>query len=218
MQERIAKYRREPVTPHYDPTIGCILLSQPFFFDEIDWIPVPADFSLNIVQGKTYDLASGVGRDLWLRVQSVLRIRSPQSVAEGQVGIWGDPVLVRPRLGQGSFRLLITDTYERRCAITGEKALPVLEAAHIRGVAEGGRHQVDNGLLLRSDLHRLYDRGYVTVTPDYRVRISRRLKDDFDNGEPYYPLDKQEIWRPADPILRPSREFLEWHSDTMFRL
>ena len=45
--------------------------------------------------------------------------------------IYGDPVLVRPRLGQGTFRVLVTDNYRRRCAVTGEKALPVLDAAHI---------------------------------------------------------------------------------------
>jgi len=87
MRKRIAKYRREPDSPHADPRIGCILLTQPFFFDEIDWIPVPADFSLNIVQGKTYGLASGVGRELWLRVQSILRTSAAQTVGEDQVEI-----------------------------------------------------------------------------------------------------------------------------------
>ncbi len=217
MRARIGKYRRELLDPREDPTIGCIILTQPFFFDEIDWIPVPKDFSLNIVQGKTYDTAAGDGRALWARVESVLRVAQPRVVREVQTEMFGEPALVRPRLGQGSFRVLITDTYERRCAATGERALPVLEAAHIRPVAAGGRHRVDNGLLLRSDLHRLFDRGYVTVTPDYQVEVSRRLKDDFDNGEPYYPLHGREIWLPPQADLRPRREFLEWHVGTVFR-
>jgi hypothetical protein len=75
---------------------------------------------------------------------------------------------VRQRLGQGAFRVLVTDAYERRCAVTGEKALPVLQAAHIRPVTKEGTHQLDNGLLLRSDIHALFDQGYVTVTPDHR--------------------------------------------------
>jgi putative restriction endonuclease len=147
----------------------------------------------------------------------VLRTAQPEVVAEAQQEIWGQPALVRPRLGQGSFRVLVTDTYERRCAVTGERALPVLEAAHIRRVADGGQHRIDNGLLLRSDLHRLFDRGYVTVGPDYRVRVSRRLKDEFDNGEIYYPLERREIRLPAAEAGRPRREFLEWHADTVFR-
>jgi putative restriction endonuclease len=50
----------------------------------------------------------------------------------------------------------------------------VLQAAHIRRVREGGTHGVDNGLLLRSDVHTLFDRGYLTVTPAYQLRVSRR--------------------------------------------
>jgi putative restriction endonuclease len=130
--------------------------------------------------------------------------------------IYGDPVLVRPRLGQGTFRVLVTDNYRRRCAVTGEKALPVLDAAHIRPVAEGGQHRLDNGLLLRTDVHRLFDAGYVTVTPDGRFLVSRRLKDDFDNGEPYMPFNDQRIWMPGDPISQPNREALAWHSEEVF--
>lgn len=217
MLARIARYRRTPLDLREDPTIGCVILTQPFFFDEIDWIPIPADFHLATQQGKTYDALQEPGRSLWMRVQSVLRMSQPAELAEEQLPMFGEPVLVRPRLGQGSFRVLITDTYQRRCAVTQERALPVLEAAHIRPVGEGGLHRIDNGLLLRSDLHRLFDRGYVTVTPDGRVRVSRRLKDEFDNGEIYYPLEGREIWRPSGEAERPRPEFLEWHSDTVFR-
>jgi len=69
MRERIAKYRRAPVEPTAEYTIGNIILQQPFFFRQEAWIPVPSDFSLNIVQGKTYDLDSGSGRTLWAALQ-----------------------------------------------------------------------------------------------------------------------------------------------------
>jgi len=84
-------------------------------------------------------------------------------------------------------------------------------------VSAGGRHRVDNGLLLRSDVHRLYDRGYVTVTPGRRFLVSRRLKDDFDNGEPYVPFLGRRIWVPQRPDLHSRRELLEWHADAVFR-
>ncbi|HKI06354.1 MAG TPA: HNH endonuclease [Thermoanaerobaculia bacterium] len=216
MKKRIEKYRRKPVGPA-DP-IGCILLRQPFFFDELLWIPSPADFAPNIVQGKTYEPDTATGRDLWEKVSARL-LASAGEVAEPSVeepAMWGDPVLVRPRLGQGTFRVLVTDNYQRRCAVTGEKALPVLDAAHIRPVAEGGHHRLDNGLLLRSDVHRLFDTGYVTVTPDGRFLVSHRLKDDFDNGEPYMPFHGERIWMPGEVGSRPSREGLEWHGDTVF--
>ncbi len=107
--------------------------------------------------------------------------------------------------------------FDRRCAISGERALPALEAAHIRGVKHGGTHRIDNGLLLRSDIHRLFDSGYVTVTPSLKVKVSSRLKTDWNNGEPYYPLRGLEIALPKREVDRPSREFLEWHADTVYR-
>lgn len=78
------------------------------------------------------------------------------------------------------------------------------------------RNQLGNGLLLRTDVHRLFDKGYVTVAPDGRFLVSRRLKDDFDNGEPYMPFHEQSIWTPRDPRSQPHREALEWHTDTAF--
>jgi putative restriction endonuclease len=165
MRERIEKYRRIPPAPYEEYIIGCILLTQPFFFDRADWIPAPEDFSKNIVQGKTYDLTTGYGRELWDAVQARLARLEATRAGEPTSPVYGDPVLVKQRLGQGTFRLLVTDTYQKRCAITGEKVLPVLQAAHIKSVASGGTHRVDNGLLLRSDVHTLFDRGYVTVTP-----------------------------------------------------
>jgi putative restriction endonuclease len=55
------------------------------------------------------------------------------------------------------------------------------------------------------------------VTPEYRFLVSRRLKDDFDNGEQYYRLKKGPIWVPPAPENHPHREFLQWHADTIFK-
>jgi hypothetical protein len=84
-------------------------------------------------------------------------------------------------------------------------------------VTKAGQHRVDNGILLRSDVHTLFDQGYLTVTPDHSVRVSRRLKTDFDNGEHYYQLDGSRLWMPDRVEDRPNREFLQWHADTAFR-
>jgi putative restriction endonuclease len=173
---------------------------------------------LIIVQGKNYGTDTAIGRDLWDKVSARLLASAGEVAAPAveEPAMWGEPVLLRPRLGHGTFRVLVTDNYQRRCAVTGEKALPVLDAAHIRPVTEGGQHRLDNGLLLRTDVHRLFDTGYVTVTPDGRFLVSRRLKDDFDNGEPYMPFHGQRIWMPGEAASRPDREGLEWHSKTVF--
>lgn len=82
--------------------------------------------------------------------------------------------------------MLVTDAYQRRCAITGEKTLPVLEAAHIKPYAEAEPHRIDNGILLRSDLHKLFDLGYVTVKAELRVEVSSRLKEEWERWREYY--------------------------------
>jgi putative restriction endonuclease len=217
MLRRIERYRRAVTDPHASYQIGCIILVEPFFWPRLDWIPAPADFSRNIVQGKTYDLGTPTGVRLWQDVVVRLRAGRGGRVAEPDEAVRRRRVEVMQRLGQGAFRILITDAYERRCAITREKALPVLDAAHIRPVAEGGSHRLENGLLLRSDVHTLFDRGYITVTPEHRVRVSRRLKADFDNGEHYYQLEGSALWVPRSAETQPRGDLLEWHADTVFK-
>jgi putative restriction endonuclease len=70
--------------------------------------------------------------------------------------------------------------------------------------------------LLRSDVHTLFDKGYLGVSPDYRLLVSRRLRQEFANGEFYYQSAGQPIRLPARPEDRPARAFLEWHADTKF--
>jgi putative restriction endonuclease len=130
---------------------------------------------------------------------------------------FGQPTVVYPRLGQGSFRVLVTDIYDRRCAITGERTLPVLDAAHIKPFRLDGPHDPRNGLLLRSDLHTLFDRGYVTVTPDLRLQVSRRIREKFENGREYYKYNDQIIRPPKRADLAPARDYLDWHANNVFR-
>jgi putative restriction endonuclease len=222
MRERIGKYRRVLIGPSENPTIGCILLAEPFFFDEAQWIPIPSDFSLNIVQGKGYDSTDGdTGKVLWEAVTERLSTSSidsgPATIAVVQSLRYGDPTVVRPRLGQGSFRIIVTDTYERRCAITGERTLPVLEAAHIRPYSSGGPHEPENGLLLRSDLHTLFDQGYLTVDANQlKVVVSNRIREEFENGRDYYQLHGRAIRLPHERDSLPSRDYLAFHN-SLFR-
>lgn len=222
MRARIAQYRRSKDDPYLDYSIGCILLSQPFFLPRNQWIPVPRDWSLNIVQGKTYDLKSELGASLFQNLQraqllsSTERLRTAQPTPREKER-FGKPVLVPPRLGQGTFRVIVTDAYQRRCAVTQEKVLPVLEAAHIKPYSAGGEHRLNNGLLLRSDLHLLFDRGYVTVTKNFHLEVSKRIREEFENGRDYYALQGKEIWTPSEDPKRPDTTNLEWHNENVFR-
>jgi putative restriction endonuclease len=220
MRQRIEKYRRQPSRPHEDYTIGCILLSQPFFFNESNLIPVPYDWKSNIVQGRGYDVTKEPGLSMYRRVIEQIQISYQSTINISMVAEptarYGTPILTRPRLGQGAFRIVVTDVYERKCVVSGEKVLPVLQAAHIRPYNEGGLHQIDNGLLLRSDLHTLLDRGYITVTPDYYLEVSKRIREDYENGRDYYAFHGKEIRKPKAGASRPSKENLIWHNENRY--
>lgn len=220
MRARVQRYRKSTdLRREFD--IGCLILTQPFFFtEEAHQVQVPPDWSPNIVQGKTYDAATPAGRAL---LHATFRAMELAGAAEDVAAAaapaspaYGAPILVQPRLGQGSFRILVTDAYGRRCAISGERVLPVLEAAHIRPYASGGGHSLANGLLLRSDLHTLLDRGYVTVTKEMTFEVSRRIREDFANGRAYYALHGAPVSLPDDAARCPSAENLQWHNERVY--
>jgi putative restriction endonuclease len=221
--DRIHKYRSQELY-EADPIIGCIILAEPFFFPPDDWIPVPADWSRNIVQGKTYDTCDPSGATLWQEVQLrlartylPLETKTFASLLMEERGGYGAEYLTRARLGQGTFRVLVTEAYSRRCAITQERTLPVLHAGHIKPYGESGPHRVSNGILLRADLHILLDKGYLTLTEDLRVEVSRRIKEDFENGQAYYEMQGRRLAViPTRQPDRPSVEFIRWHNEHRF--
>jgi putative restriction endonuclease len=225
MRDRIAFYRRAPINPGDNPHIGCIMLAEPFFWPRDAWIPSPPDFKLNTVQGKGYDSEVGVGRALWEAVAERIELFQPSSLEPNTAALaaiesngFGKPQVVLPRLGQGLFRVLLTDAYERRCSISGERTLPVLEAAHIKPYSVVQRHEISNGLLMRSDLHRLFDEGYMTLDPrDRRVVVSKRIRAEFENGRDYYKLEGQTVREPSQLWARPTAENLEYHAYNIFQ-
>lgn len=208
--QKIHRYKKN--REQLNPIIGCIILSDPFFFDESEWIPVPEDWSPNIVVGKTYSGDTRVGRGLIDEVYN--RLQQPEAVGEVQFSQrW-----TTQREGQGAFRVGVTDAYHRRCAISGEKTLPILDAAHIKPVSVSGTHSISNGLLLRTDIHGLYDRGYMTITPDYHIEVSKRLDEEYGNGKIYY--NYHGLLVPNLPNKRselPNAEALQWHNAHVYR-
>lgn len=221
MRSRIAQYRRAEERDRSDFKIGCRILTQPFFLSEHEWIPVPSSWSPNIVKFKTYSTADNEGLALWNALNDRKVFGRAAGFAEERTDTdaprYGQPTLVKPRLGQGAFRVVVTDSYDRRCAVTRERTLPALDAAHIRPFADGGAHERANGLLLRRDLHKLFDDGYVTVDPDLSFVVSKRIKEEFENGRHYYALHGSKIETPKREDWKPSLAGLRWHNESRFR-
>lgn len=214
MRTKIAHYRKPYAGNQSEFEIGCILIQSPFFFPEEYWIRA-TDWAPNIVQGKIYDTSESHALELWTHVNEYI----PGAVGTAEVvepARFGMPYSVTPRLGQSSFRVFVADAYQRRCAFTGSPVLYVLDAAHIRPFADQGPHDVRNGILIRKDWHSLFDRGYLTVTPDFRIEVSARIKRDFDNGEEYYSAHGRRLVLPRDPSDHPGKEFLQWHNENVY--
>lgn len=192
-------------------------MSDVFYLPQDAWAPAGKDIAPNVERGKSFDLQESAGTDLWFELKDAMRAHGMSEYMREHGDKYGSEYMQRGRLGQGAFRSLFLDAYGRHCALTGESTVPVLEAAHIRPFAGDGDHRISNGLLLRSDFHKLFDVGLVTVEPDYRVRISSRIRDQWFNGKAYYRLDGKELASlPQRPQDRPDPEALRWHNDNRF--
>ncbi|SFG55192.1 HNH endonuclease [Desulfotomaculum arcticum] len=140
------------------------------------------------------------------------------SVHEGNLNNrYGAGQIVLPRIGQGTFKVLVTEAYHRRCAISGEKTLPVLEAAHIKPYSQEGPHSTSNGLLLRKYLHTLFDRGYLTIDESLHIEVSKRIKEGYGNGREYYAFHGKKLVEVPNSIQeKPSKQFLRWHNENVY--
>jgi len=176
------------------------------------------------MRGKNYATNETIGAYLWEQVKERLQdyaIASQQTEISDAWNViqsqrYGSEYPFRPRLGQGAFKVAVTDAYQRRCAITGERTLPVLEASHIKPYPLSGPHDVNNGLLLRSDLHILFDQGYLTITETLRVEVSQRIREEFENGRDYYVFDGRSLFVPDRRAEHPSLEHIRWHHQHVF--
>jgi putative restriction endonuclease len=201
--------------------LGCTVLRTAVFWPEERWIPWGAEmgWARNVVRGSTErdpkrieDLLFAVGADAPQELEA-----SPFELAEidERLRVVAETVV---REGQGAFRARLLDAYDGRCAVTGEHTELVLDAAHIQPYLGPRSNHVQNGLLLTKEFHALFDGGYVTVTPDYVVRVSSALKREWSNGRRYYPFDGKRLTAvPREPRLRPSQEALAWHGSNVFR-
>ncbi len=108
---------------------------------------------------------------------------------------------------QGKFRQALLDAYSGSCAVTDVDVPEALQAAHIDPYRGKNSQIVTNGMLLRADIHLLYDAHLLTVLPEKNViRTSKKLSRSI-----YGQFDGSKIRVPADPALRPSDELLDVH-------
>jgi putative restriction endonuclease len=112
---------------------------------------------------------------------------------------------IRLRRGQPAFRAALLKAYGGRCAITGCAVEDVLEAAHITPYSGHATNHVSNGLLLRTDLHTLFDCGLLAIEPTTQtVVITEALK-----SSAYAKLAGKQLRRPKEATSAPSTKNLK---------
>jgi 5-methylcytosine-specific restriction enzyme A len=177
-----------------------------------------------IVQG--FQPLGNVGTKIWERIQSRLQthgfgIEDIESSIEDEMNILMQSGLdgfeasrirerawqqVTQRRGQSRFRTMLLDAYDNKCAVTRINEPMVLEAAHIEPYSGPASNVAQNGLLLKSDIHKLFDRGVLVIQPDLTTMIAPSLQ----NG-PFAIHDGQRIRVPERQAFRPSPSLLEKH-------
>lgn len=113
---------------------------------------------------------------------------------------------IKTRRGQPDFRKRLLAAYNNKCVFTGCGVVSVLEAAHIIPHADGTDWETHNGLLLRADIHTLFDLKLLAVGDDYRIQLSRKL-----TGSDYDKLRGTLIRMPEAQSCIPSAENLAKH-------
>ncbi len=169
--------------------------------------------------------SEGEGRRVWNECRQnaqpqVLRRGEERAQAQEAPASPGAIYARESRPGQKIFRATLVAAYRGACVITSEHSLP-FDAAHIRPFAGDGPDHVTNGLLLRTDIHKLFDEGFVTVTGDHRFEVSASLRELYRNGRTYYDirdrLHGQAIRLPNRRTDWPDRISLDWHNRERFR-
>ncbi|BFM38811.1 HNH endonuclease [Synechocystis sp. LKSZ1] len=119
-------------------------------------------------------------------------------------------VMLVQRRGQKKFREELISLYDGKCAISGTNTIEVLEASHIVPYFGDETNHPTNGILLRSDIHNLFDFGLIAINETtYSIMISEMLR-----GSYYQQYDGRQLYLPKTAGFRPSRKALQRHRET----
>ncbi len=128
--------------------------------------------------------------------------------------------VIKARVNQSFFRSTILSSYNQKCCITGLSIPDFLVASHIIPWKSNAKNRLNphNGLCLNSIHDKAFDRGFITITPDFKVLISKYFNDYSNENavkELFLKYNNKSIILP-DKFL-PSKDFLDFHYQTIFK-
>jgi hypothetical protein len=115
------------------------------------------------------------------------------------------------RIGQEKFRKTLLKEYDKMCVVTECDLEEAIEAAHIRDYSGEESNNVRNGILLRIDIHRLFDKGLITIDQDYTLILSEKLENSY-----YREYNGKKINLPNDKDVYPDKKAIKWHRRNKF--
>ena len=128
--------------------------------------------------------------------------------------------IIKQRVNQNFFRSTILSSYNLKCCITGLSITDFLVASHIIPWAKDKKNRLNphNGLCLNSIHDKAFDRGFLTITADYKIKVSpyfNDFKNDFAVSDLFLKYDNKSIILPDK--FHPSKDFLEYHYNNIFK-
>lgn len=185
--------------------IGCLILNDICFFDSpVDPANVGLSFPREVVKFKYYRDTT----DPFLSHEAI-SYTTPFALVHSTDKTKKNH-LMSERVGQPQFKLDISNAYGYKCCISGEVTPELLQAAHIQSYINKDSNHPQNGLLLRIDLHKMYDSGLLTIDEDYKVHISRKVTSPdytmFDGKTIALPKNKSK-WPSSIAIKEKMKEF-----------
>ena len=126
---------------------------------------------------------------------------------------------VKTRVNQSFFRSAILSSYNLKCCITGLSIPDFLVASHIVPWSKDKKNRINprNGLCLNSIHDKAFDKGFITVTPNYKIIVSKYFNDysnDKSVNDFFIKYDNQNIIKPERFL--PTKEFLDYHFENIF--
>ena len=207
--DRTKKYitKNSSSSTYENNQIGCIILNNLIFFDENNYktdTQLGVSFSQHIVKIKFFNQADPNINEVDNDFEDYLLITT-----QGKKRKF---ISQTDRKGQSHFRKLVLKNYNNQCAITQNKEVQVLEAAHIQSYISEKSNHIQNGICLRADIHKLFDNGLITIDQNFVVNVSSKIKD-----LKYKTFHGKGITLPLNQRYYPSIDALEFHNKNIFR-
>lgn len=198
----------------FDPELkkrGIVGLSNTSKMDEIVWNEFNSDWN-NLAYGSEVLISKFTNQPI--EIVSEVNLDSIPLGKEREA-------MIKQRVNQNFFRSTILSSYNLKCCITGLSIPDFLVASHIVPWAKDEKNRLNphNGLCLNSIHDKAFDKGFITITPDFKIKVSQKLTDlkkENAISDLFLKYDKQPITLP-DKFL-PSTDFLDYHSKNIFKL